>query len=482
MRKVSAVLALLFVMGAITGCKLHYHLPILWFGPSGAWQTFDVAIAVAPDGAKQIFYVNCSYNGYCTITHEKNYQGEPHALMHLYTPETDYTSIVPFYRFPDAAVADNGITYLVWHYMDHNGYYYDCWNYIAADNSVPNASCNPLQDEAQYSPENSYPKVVTYDNVAYAVYEVYGGSTNSLYYRQLSPLDASHGQVTGVGGGTSANPSLAVSSYIDEDEQTRYVLHVAWANEWGNASSRTVYNNNYGVTGNMISQRISSDIGSRSDPVIVTIDSSSKTYIVYRLDGTPDKLALEYCDLPKCSVMIGVPDLLFGVGNWELMGRPDMIAGGENIIITFTGMNDTTQVDTSFQEVFHVTYQAGGSIPVTVWRITNNNDEEGDTRIVWVTDSDGATAVIAWRNNPDEGYYRDAYIYDIITDASFGSDGIRMILQSPDAVAGGYFDIASNGPNIGGIVIDLYSSIEGRHYPWFTFNGYGTYQPIINRP
>jgi hypothetical protein len=145
-------------------------------------------------------------------------------------------------------------------------------------------------------------------------------------------------------------------------------------------------------------------------------------------------------------------------------------------------MNDTTQVDTSFQEVFHVTYQAGGSIPVTVWRITNNNDEEGDTRIVWVTDSDGATAVIAWRNNPDEGYYRDAYIYDIITDASFGSDGIRMILQSPDAVAGGYFDIASNGPNIGGIVIDLYSSIEGRHYPWFTFNGYGTYQPIINRP
>ncbi len=54
--------------------------------------------------------------------------------------KADYTSIVPYYRFPDAAVADNGITYLVWHYMDHNGYYYDCWNYIAADNSVPNAS------------------------------------------------------------------------------------------------------------------------------------------------------------------------------------------------------------------------------------------------------------------------------------------------------------------------------------------------------
>ncbi len=298
----------------------------------------------------------------------------------------------------------------------------------------------------------------------------------------MSPLNASHGQVTGIGGGTSANSSLAVSSYVDEEEQTQYVLHVAWANEWGSTGSSTVYNNNYGVTGNMISQRISSDSGSRSDPVIVTNDNSNKAYIVYRLDGTPDKLALLYCDLPKCSVMIGVPDLLSGVGNWELVGRPDMIAGGETIIITFTGMNDTTRADTSFQEVFHITYQAGGSIPVTSWRVTNNGDGEGDTRVVWVTDTDGSTAVIAWRINPDLGYYRDVYIYDMVTDMSFGSDGIRLILQSPDGVAGGYFDIASNGPNVGGIVIDLFSSVEGRHYPWLTFNDYGIYQPMLTGP
>ena len=257
--------------------------------------------------------------------------------------------------------------------------------------------------------------------------------------------------VTGV---SSANPSLAVSSYSD-GEDTTYVLHVAWSSDGGNADSFTYFNDNYGTSGNMDNPHSSFAMGVRSDPVIVTTTGASKkVYVTYRygIEGSPGYLKVMYCYLPDCPTAYAHDDgILVPTENWWLVGMPDMGAKpDDSVLITFLGMNDTTRDTTGFQELFYVNYTAGDH-DLTPTRVTENSEKESSPRLALTFP--GVT--IAWRIESDPGYFRDAYITDN------GTNTIRTLFTSPaGAVAGGYYDIAACGEDIGGIFIDQPSALR----------------------
>lgn len=475
MKKLLLCMVMLALMLMEGGCKAHFHFPILLDGPNTSDQAMDVNVVVGPDGTKHFFWVDCAtYDGNCDISYKRTYTGDRLLLIQNIYPELEETPFVPYYRFPDAAMASDETIYLVWHYRDHDGQYFDCWNHKHVDGYFHGASCNKLQDEGQYSPENSYPKVIAYDNVAFAVYEVAGG-TNTLYYRQLNPLDASHGMVSPVAGVSSATPSLAVSSYLSGLE-TIYVLHVAWSSNGGNAESFTYFNDNYGTSGNMDNPHSSFTMGVRSDPVIVTTTGASKTvYVVYRdgLEGAPGYLKVMYCYLPDCPTAYAHDDgILVPSSNWWLVGAPDMGAKpDDSVLISFLGMNDTTRGTTSFQEVFYINYFAGNQNLIPT-RVTVNNEKESSPRLAMTLP--GVT--IAWRINSDPGYFRDVYIINN------GTNEIRKVFTSPVSVLGGYYDIATCGEYIGGIFIDRATSLNPLHSPWVSFNDYGGYLPVTLKP
>lgn len=473
MKKVLATLAVLVTLLALSGCKWQFTFPRT-FAPGSA-NTYDVNVSVGPDGQKHYFYVSDILDG-LALTYTKSYTGS-FPTGHHYTGDDTGGSEAPIYRYPDSAVTDDGTVYFVWHYTDDWGNYTDCWNYIQANGSYEDLLCHPLYTPEFYtSPTLTHPKVIAYQNVVYAVFERVTSGNRSLWYQQLRPLNASYGIVTNTGGGSSMDPSLAVSEYLVGDV-TNYVLHVAWASESGAASSHTVYNDNYGLTGDMIHQKVSSEVGVRSNPVIVSTNGTNKKiYITYRLgvSGGSCDLRLMDCPLPDCPVMSYVIDgLLDSAEDYWLVGKPDMaVLPDDTIIISFLGINDETWDTTENPEVFRLTYKYGNPIPVTPTRITTNNFQESDPRLALTLP--GIT--IAWRLNPSPGLYRDAYIIDNYTNS------VRPVFISPAEVMDGFFDIDARGENIGGIFIDQRSDFQFNYVPWFTMNVEPLYLPAIIRP
>jgi hypothetical protein len=473
MKKVLVTVTILISLVTLSGCKWQFLTPRL--APMSYAETIDVNVSVGPDGAKHYFWVACS-SGYCYLSYIKTYSGKQVVAI-VYDTNGPWEPSIPFYRYPDSAVTDDGTLYFVWHAMDVNGDYLDCWNHIHDDGSVNDTLCHPLyMPEFYASPPLTHPKVIAYENVAYAVFEREESGNRSLWYQQLNPLNASYGVVTNTGGGSSMDPSLAISKYLD-GEVTKYVLYVAWANYSGGVSSKTIYNDNYGLIGDMTHQKVSTETGVRSNPVIVTTDGSSKmAYITYRYgtSGSSGELKLMLCSLPACSVMSYYIDgLLDSTEHYWLVGKPDMAAmSNDNVLITFLGMNDLTRLETDYQEVFSLTYSSTSSVPVNPTRITDNDLKESDPRIALTLP--GIT--IAWRINPSSGIMRDVYITDNSTNT------IRKVFTSPGDVSDGFFDIAGWGVDVGGIFIDRRSATSTQHGPWISMNVEPCYLPLIRNP
>ena len=220
MKKVLATLAVLVTLLALSGCKWQIALPRTF--AAGSANTYDVNVSVGPEGQKHYFYVSDILDT-LTLTYTKTYSGS-FPIGHHFTGDDTGGSENPIYRYPDSAVTDAGTVYFVWHYRDDWGDYTDCWNYIQANGSYEDLLCHPLYTPEFYtSPTFTHPKVIAYKNVVYAVYERVSGGNRSLWYQQLSPLNASYGIVTNIGGGSSMDPSLAVSEYLD-GEITKYTF------------------------------------------------------------------------------------------------------------------------------------------------------------------------------------------------------------------------------------------------------------------
>jgi hypothetical protein len=475
MKKVLVIVTILVSILSISGCKWQFLMPRV--APLSFGGTYDVNVSVGPDGAKHYFWVACS-SGYCYLTYIKTFTGKQVVAI-VYDTAGPWEPYTPSYRYPDSAVTDDGTVYFVWHAMDVNGDYLDCWNHIHADGSIDDNLCHPLyMPEFYTSPYLSHPKVIAYENVAYAVFERLESGNRTLWYQQLNPLNASYGIVSNYDpdGGSSMDPSLAVSEYLD-GAVTKYVLHVAWANNSGGASSKTVYNDNYGLIGDMTHQKLTSDTGIRSNPVVVTTDGPNKmVYVTYRqgTSGSSCLLRLMNCSLPDCAVMSYYIDgLLDSTDHYWLVGTPDMAAmSNDAIFITFLGMNDATRLTTNYQEVFSLTYSDAISVPVTPTRITMNDLKESDPRIALTLPG----ISIAWRLNPGSGIYRDVYILDNY------SSSIRTVFTSPADVLDGFFDMASRGADVGGIFIDQRSTINTQYGPWISMNVESKYFPVLIKP
>ena len=227
----------------------------------------------------------------------------------------------------------------------------------------------------------------------------------------------------------------------------------------------------------MVHQKISSETGVRSNPVIVTTSGTNKkVFITYRLgnSGGSCDLRLMYCPLPDCPLMSYIIDgLLDSAENYWLVGKPDMAAMlGDTVMISFLGINDATWVTTEKPEVFNLTYEDGNPIPVTPTRITDNDFQESDPRLALTLPG----ISIAWRLNPNPGLYRDAYIFDNYTNS------VRPVFISPADVMDGFFDIDARGENIGGIFIDQRSDYQFNYVPWFTMNVEPLFMPAILKP
>ena len=121
-------------------CNIRLHLVVnpisiyqsYWMVPILADQVFDVNVVIAPNGMKHFFWVDCAnVDGHCYFSHKRTYTGESlSTFVQMIDTELEREPYVPYYRFPDASVAEDGTIYLVWHYRDHDGQYFDCWNYI----------------------------------------------------------------------------------------------------------------------------------------------------------------------------------------------------------------------------------------------------------------------------------------------------------------------------------------------------------------
>jgi hypothetical protein len=475
MKKVIIVVLIIVMVLISSGCKNHVRQPYLWWGPDADWQTVMVAIDVGPDGAKHLLWTDCTMALYCRLIYQKTYNGEASTVTQVYAESWDSGDPTPQYVFPDIAVADDGSVYIVWHLRYSDGRFYDCWNYISADGLVDDNACHQLQDTGMASTVQGRPKVITYDNVAYAVYAVDDGSEN-LFYRQLAPLDESHGKVNVAGGG-SDNPSLAVSTYLD-GAVTKYILHVSWSNNDGGPTSVSVYNSNYLSTGDMTNEQMSADPGERSDAVIRVVNSYNRLFFTARREGTPDILSLAYCVLPACTTFEGTDTILDPAVHWELYGTPDMAwAIGTTVVVSFLATNDTTEVTTTEPEIFTVAYTAGDHGPNTTNRITANDVEESNPRMAlgfpWL--------VLAWRNRGTAGgALRDLYIYDNVTST------VRQLYESPGDIVQGVFDIAyrvgNTSVDMGGIFLDHASDTGTWSYPWVVMNSEGYYLPVILKP
>ncbi len=122
MKKAITLLIVLAMILILSGCKTHVRLPFLWFGPDEEYMTFNVAIAVGPDGAKHLIRSDCNEDFYCRLTYEKTYNGEESEVTHVYSPASyDPGDPVPTYIFPDIAVTEDGTVYITWHYNELPG-------------------------------------------------------------------------------------------------------------------------------------------------------------------------------------------------------------------------------------------------------------------------------------------------------------------------------------------------------------------------
>jgi hypothetical protein len=473
MKKVLIVVLIIVMVLISSGCKNHFRQPQLWWGPDADWKTHQVAIAVGPDGAKHLLWTDSSIAENFRLIYEKTYNGEASTVRQTFIPPAGGSGDpMPMYLFPDIAVTDDGDVYIVWHHHAVDGNSYDCWNNISADGEVDDNACHQLNISTNSSAAGR-PKVIAYENVIYAVYE---GIDDNLYYRQLNPLNDSFGKVS-VAGGSSENPSLAVSTYLDGTE-TRYILHVSWSNHDLGASSVSVYNSNYLSTGDMANEQMSADPGPRSDAVIRAVDDFNRLFFVARREGISDVLSVAYCVLPVCSSFNGTDTILDPAENWNLTGTPDMAWEiGTTVRITFLASNDTTTATTTKPEIFTVAYSAGDDGPNATTRITTNDEEEYDPRIAgayfWY--------VLAWRNRGDGGgTLRDFYIYDN------SKETVRQLYESPDDVFYGLFDIAyrvgDTDMDMGGIFLDYDSDTGFWTYPWVVMNSEAYYLPMIIRP
>jgi hypothetical protein len=234
------------------------------------------------------------------------------------------------------------------------------------------------------------------------------------------------------------------------------------------------YTDNVGTAGNMIhAHGDTADPGARSDPALVVAEEADKVYVAYfRRNASHDSLTVRYCTASSCNPMSGVPDLLNSARHWDTANFPNVATNGTTLYLSFVGIND----DHANDDIWFISYAAGGSVPVSPNLVTDDAEVEVLPRLGWV-DSDSDTFVVGWRNLDTLFSSRDAYIYHY----SIPSGITRQVFASVSGVEGGYFDLAVEGEWVAGAWVDYAVGSTTQLVPWVSQNGRLTYLPLTRK-
>jgi hypothetical protein len=339
-------------------------------------------------------------------------------------------------------------------------------------------SCGILQTNFdEHSTQYGRPKVVAMDNVAYAVYEVRLETGDFLMYRKIRSYSMAEHLVSGATPNVSSdNPSIALS--YDVASPTSYTLHVTWSTLDGGAGSRTCYNDNYGVSGDM-PEPMMSIVNLRSDPELLVATDTDRLYVAYfthATDGSYDRLNIMDCAIDGCDSPIVNVTALDTALDWELVGMPSLSTDGSQIYVAFNGTNITTRLGSSFPENFWGSYQTG-SAPDPLENLTRlTNEGTTESPPVGVL---GTVPVIGWREVTGSGYMGNAFMYELCP--IFCPNTVTQVFFREYATYAGNFDLAGDGNWVVGIWNSpIYAEFD-RVVPWYSMNVEGYYQPLIKK-
>jgi hypothetical protein len=480
-KKLVIPITILTVVIMLVGCKNWPLTAKPLISSSVEYSAYEVATAIGPDGIKHYVWSECNSDSRCHIVYAKTYLGEIHPYLYYepYQPNPEYE---PQFRFPDIAVGGDGYVYLVWHYIQDEDIFYDCWQMIAPDDTDPATYCALLQDTPDiHSTHYCHPQVVAMDNTAYAVYGEANETGEFLYYIKLRMYDDIHGRVSSISPGLGSDqPQAALSSYQDGPTK-KYILHVLWASLDGGWSSTTYYNDNYGVTGNMNAPTSDGLIAPRSHPVLA-VDNESGNLIGQFFIHTPaddHNLNTVYCPTQDCkNHMTWKSNVLDSSQDWAHEGTLGMAMIGDTIYFSFTATTAAIRAIGGFNQIFVGTYQAGDTSATGITQITNKSVDKSSPKTACLDfGTGGCVYVTGWREKVGSGYYKDAYIY-----VQSIYPYTQLVFSRQFSSYGGTFDMSARDTWITGIWNSPVLFESDRSIPWYSMNVESSKYPLILKP
>jgi hypothetical protein len=480
-KRIVTLIVLGILLMNLVGCKDKVMIARPLISSQTDYQAYDVATAIGPDGTKHFIWSECDPTGKCHLVYARSYLGELNSFLYYYPYQSD-PGFQPQFVFPDIAVGGDGYVYLVWHYIQEEDIYYDCWQMIAPDDPNPYTSCGILQDTDLLSTHYSHPQVVALDSMAYAVFEQVTESGEFLYYIKLRTMyDGVHGRVSSITPGLGSNqPQAALSSYPD-GPTTKYVLHVLWTSLEGVGSSTTYYNDNYGITGDMNAPISDSLTSSRSHPALAVDNGSGDVIGLFFVHAPVNdhNLKAMYCPAQDCkSHMTWKSSLLDGLQDWSHEGTLGMAIQGDIAYFSFIATTAVIRATSGFTQVFTGSYQAGAANATGITQVTNKNIQKSSPLTVRLDFGSGSGMnITGWREKTGSGYFQDVYVYvqSIIPYT-------QQIFSRQYSTFGGSLEMSARGTWVSGIWNCQVINEGDRLIPWYSMNIESTNLPVIRKP
>jgi len=415
------------------------------------YESYQVSIAVAPNGKIHIARTECPYGTYseCQLIYTTVMGGQVDNVYRI--PTSAYFSNI---SDPDIAVTSSGVAYFIFRdYCNNDGNFYDYWM-TSADLSVIRRL-----DHSYVS--SGPPKIAAYGNYVYAVYQVPDGSYTRLRYKQLLG-GASAGKVENQSSNHLIKPlSIAVNPSGH--------LYVLWGRE--NVSNSVYLASNYNTTGNMTvlvgGGSWSTGLNPKEMPLLVSQDGAwvYDTLIYPDYVNFSDHVYVDRWESTDFPDGVRVTVNLDPDKQWEILQPICMQVDQDKVYLAIVASNQ----DVTSPELYEYTYTFGSPINNPPIRITYNSETEGPPECAYYDDGDDAGFVVSWRKFDWSGY-STTYVWDPVHD-------IRTIPQVSTFGNNG-FGMDGNGRFIAGIANVFTSSVLT---PWVAYNAELVYLPLVRK-
>jgi hypothetical protein len=156
--------------------------------------------------------------------------------------------------------------------------------------------------------------------------------------------------------------------------------------------------------------------------------------------------------------------------HWAVPNAPAITADSQSFYMAFNAANDGT--GTAAYEIFNVRYQPAYSSHPTPEQISHNGMQNGQPFVELINGFE----VIVWRTDGFPPAHGDIFW------SAYPFTEINTVRQAQSMNGRDGADVDSNGTQMAGVWLEMHDSMYNElDQAWMTFNGYGTYLPLVVR-